>query len=128
MCKLLRCSYLRFSVEFLWKHFLFWKQAPKTEQVMRNIILSTDLNGKMRILINNYVLFTWACFNLLYPSIMDVNFYLFIVYQMYQYTVSYINRRTIFLRKLKTRDRYSLAVQLSSEKIIKFAPRKLFVI
>lgn len=47
---------------------------------------------------------------------MDVHFHLFIVYQMYQYTVSDIKRGTIFLRKLKTRDRYSLVVQLSSEK------------
>lgn len=103
---------------------------------MRNIILSTDLNGKNRIL----VIFFFVHLSVFWPfdlaivshkrcnRIMDVNFYLFIVYQMYQYTVSDINRGTIFLRKLKTRDRYSLAVQLSSEKIIKFAPRKLFVI
>lgn len=33
-----------------------------------------------------------------------------------------------FIGNLKTLDRNSLVVQLSSEKIIKFAPRKLFVI
>lgn len=32
---------------------------------------------------------------------MDVNFYLFIVYQMYQYTVSDINRGTIFFKEVE---------------------------
>lgn len=34
-------------------------------------------------------------------GIMDVNFYLFIVYQMYQYTVSDINIGTIFFKEVE---------------------------